>query len=144
MFVTAGAAFIDEMGYSMSRLDIESNFSDCGTTVLKAGNDQRSKNPSQIVDHEIVHLTKLRTRPHEHVSHDVPGKRKLPVSTVKMLAGRECNLSGRGRFSSADRCHMLSRYLPVNGPSLVDQMTSRAYVSKFSTDGSLFVAGFQV
>ncbi|XP_050237419.1 LEC14B protein isoform X4 [Mercurialis annua] len=73
----------------------------------------------------------------------MPGKRKLPVSTVKMLAGREGNYSGRGRFSAADRCHMLGRYLPVNGPWLIDQMTSRAYVSQFSADGSLFVAGFQ-
>jgi WD repeat-containing protein 23 len=61
-----------------------------------------------------------------------------------MLAGRESNRSGRGRFSSADRCHILSRYLPVNGPWLIDQMPSRAYVSQFSADGSLFVAGFQV
>ncbi|XP_050899281.1 LEC14B protein-like [Lathyrus oleraceus] len=35
------------------------------------------------------------------------------------------------------------RYLPVNGPWLIDQMPSRAYVSQFSADGSLFVAGFQ-
>ncbi|XP_039020946.1 LEC14B protein-like [Hibiscus syriacus] len=60
-----------------------------------------------------------------------------------MLAGREGNYSGRGRFSSADCCHMLSSYFPVNGPWLVDQTTSRAYVSQFSADGSLFVAGFQ-
>lgn len=39
---------------------------------------------------------------------------------------------------------MISRYLPVNGPWLVDQMTSWAYVSQFSADGFLFVAGFQV
>ncbi|KAJ6329210.1 hypothetical protein OIU77_010812 [Salix suchowensis] len=38
---------------------------------------------------------------------------------------------------------MLSRYLPVKGPWLVDQMSTRAYVSQFSADGSLFVAGFQ-
>ncbi|XP_057963742.1 LEC14B protein isoform X2 [Malania oleifera] len=60
-----------------------------------------------------------------------------------MLAARQGNYSGRGRFSVADCCHILSRYLPVSGPSVVDRMKSRAYVSQFSADGSLFVAGFQ-
>jgi hypothetical protein len=39
---------------------------------------------------------------------------------------------------------VLSRYLPTKGPWIVDRMGSRAYVSQFSDDGSLFVAGFQV
>ncbi|KAG6431124.1 hypothetical protein SASPL_109199 [Salvia splendens] len=53
-------------------------------------------------------------------------------------------LSGRGRFSLSDSCHVLSRYLPVRcTPSVVNKMKSRAYVSQFSDDGSLFVAGFQ-
>ncbi|XP_050942849.1 LEC14B homolog isoform X4 [Cucumis melo] len=65
------------------------------------------------------------------------------MSTSASGEGRECNYSGKGRFSAGDCCHVLSRYLPVNGPWLVDQMTSRAYVSQFSSDGSLFVAGFQ-
>nr|GFC22425.1 LEC14B protein [Tanacetum cinerariifolium] len=51
--------------------------------------------------------------------------------------------TGRGRFSSADRCHMLNKYLPVKGPTIVDQLTTRAYVSQFSNDGALFVAAFQ-
>ncbi|KAL8171326.1 hypothetical protein V2J09_023130 [Rumex salicifolius] len=86
---------------------------------------------STLLDHEIAQLTKLRSGPAN------------PVSTVKLLASRECNFSRRGRFSSADRCHVLSRYLPVNGPYLVDQMDSCAYVSQFSADGSLFVAAYQ-
>ncbi|KAK7860327.1 LEC14B homolog isoform X2 [Quercus suber] len=60
-----------------------------------------------------------------------------------MLVARETNHSGRGRFSSADSCHVLSRYLPINGPWRVDRMKSGAYTSQFSADGSLFVAGFQ-
>ncbi|XP_047949913.1 LEC14B homolog isoform X2 [Salvia hispanica] len=61
-----------------------------------------------------------------------------------MMLGRECNYSGRGRFSLSDSCHVLSRFLPVRRtPSVVDKMKSRAYVSQFSDDGSLFVAGFQ-
>jgi len=78
------------------------------------------------------------------LSKDMPGRSRLPVSTMKMLVGREGNYSGRGRFSSADSCHVLSRYLPVNGPCTVDQLDSRTYVSQFSDDGTLFVAGCQV
>ncbi|KAL8128607.1 hypothetical protein V2J09_017762, partial [Rumex salicifolius] len=86
---------------------------------------------SNHLDHEIAQLTSLRSGP------------TRPVSIVKMLAARQSNLSGRGRFSSAESCHALSRYLPVQGPYTVDQMDSCAYVSQFSADGSLFVAGYQ-
>lgn len=104
---------------------------------------QGSDHNSCCLDHEIAQLTKLRTLPHELLGRGVPGKNKLPVSTLKMLFGRESNYSGRGRFSTADGCHVLSRYLPVNGPWWVDNVESRAYLSQFSSDGSLFVAGFQ-
>ncbi|KAL4570259.1 hypothetical protein LXL04_025911 [Taraxacum kok-saghyz] len=93
---------------------------------------------------EIAVATKLRSKPHQFYSRILPGKSEgMPISPVKMLAGREGNYSGRGRFTSADRCHLSSRYLPVNGPSVIDQMSSCAYVSQFSADGTLFVAGFQ-
>ncbi|XP_027933698.1 LEC14B homolog isoform X1 [Vigna unguiculata] len=95
------------------------------------------------LDHEIAQLTKLRSSPHELLGRVVPGRMRLPASTVRMLVGREGNFSGRGRFSSADGCHVLSRYLPTKGPWIVDRMKSRAYVSQFSDDGSLFIAGFQ-
>ncbi|KZV14942.1 hypothetical protein F511_36229 [Dorcoceras hygrometricum] len=94
-------------------------------------------------DDEISQLTKIKSTPHGHLSRTVPGKAKLPISPVKMLLGRECNYNGRGRFSLSDGCHVLSRYLPVNGPSVVDTIRSCTYVSQFSTDGSLFIAGFQ-
>ncbi|XP_048336142.1 LEC14B protein isoform X2 [Ziziphus jujuba] len=131
------------MGYSMSRLEVESDLCDDGKTISEVSSGQRSSRPSNNLDHEIAQVTKLKSQPHELFSQGVHGRRNLPVSTVKMLAGRECNYSGRGRFSSADCCHLLSKYLPVNGPWLVDQMNSRAYVSQFSADGSLFVAAFQ-
>ncbi|XVE73219.1 hypothetical protein DITRI_Ditri11bG0099500 [Diplodiscus trichospermus] len=144
MFVTASGLAIDEMGYAMSRLEIESELLDAANVTNEAGSSNRSNKPSSnVVDHDIAQLTNLRSGPQERLRQFMPGKQKLPVSPVKMLAGREGNYSGRGRFSSADCCHMLSRYLPVNGPWLVDQMASRAYVSQFSADGSLFVAGFQ-
>ncbi|KAE8076897.1 hypothetical protein FH972_015519 [Carpinus fangiana] len=99
--------------------------------------------PSNYLDHEIAQLTKLRSMPQGLLGREGPGRLRLPISTFKMLVGREGNHSGRGRFSSADGCHVLSRYLPVNGAFRVDRMKSRAYVSQFSADGSLFVAGFQ-
>ncbi|XP_017223657.1 LEC14B homolog isoform X1 [Daucus carota subsp. sativus] len=95
------------------------------------------------LDHDIAQLTRLKSEPHKYMSRRLPGKSMLPISPVEMLARREANFSGRGRFSSADGCHVLNRYLPVNGPSLIDTMDSSGYVSQFSGDGSLFVAGFQ-
>ncbi|KAI3728210.1 hypothetical protein L6452_16842 [Arctium lappa] len=93
---------------------------------------------------EIEVDTKLRSKPHRFLSRVLPGKSEgMPISPVKMLAGREGNYSGRGRFTAADGCHVSSRYLPVNGPSVIDRMPSCAYVSQFSADGTLFVAGFQ-
>ncbi|GAB4851207.1 hypothetical protein Ancab_030501 [Ancistrocladus abbreviatus] len=109
-----------------------------GASTGKGGNEGSSS-----VDHEILQLTKLRSGPSEHLRRMVRGSTKVPISTVKMLAAREGNYSGRGRFSSADNCHVSSRYLPVNGPYMVDQMNSCAYVSQFSADGSLLVAAYQ-
>lgn len=95
-------------------------------------------------DDEFAQLTKLRSAPHKRMCRVWPHKARLPISPVKMLLGRECNYSGRGRFSLSDSCHVLSQYLPTNGPYVFDRMKSCAYVSQFSDDGSLFVAGFQV
>ncbi|MBA0736467.1 hypothetical protein Gogos_010018 [Gossypium gossypioides] len=108
------------MGYAMSRLEIESELFEGGNVTNEAGCSNRFDKPFCNVDHEIAQLTNLKSVPNERLHQLMPGKKKLPVSPVKMLAGRE-----------ADIC----RY--------VDQMTSQAYVSQFSADGSLFVAGFQ-
>lgn len=96
------------------------------------------------IDHEIAHLTKLRSEASERTRKGMLNGQKLPISTLKMISGREANCSGRGRFSSADCMYVLGRYLPVHDPKCVDDMDSKAYVSQFSTDGSLLVAGFQV
>lgn len=92
---------------------------------------------------EISQLTKLRSEPCEKTRRGMPNGRKLPISIAKMIAGREANCSGRGRFSSADRAHVGRWFLPVNVPWCVDDMDSNAYVSQFSADGSVLVAGFQ-
>lgn len=144
MYAISSALYIDEMGYAMSRLEIESNLCEDGNAIHEDSSSQRTKRPLINLDNEIAHITKLKSKPHQLLGQVGLGRPEFPVSPMKMLAGRESNYSGRGRFSSADRCHLLSRYLPVNGPWLIDQMASRAYVSQFSADGSLFVAGFQV
>lgn len=96
-------------------------------------------------DGEFSQLTKLRSAPHRHQRRVLPEETRSLVSPVHMMIGRECNFSGRGRFSLSDSCHVLSRYLPVHStPHAIDKMKSCAYVSQFSDDGSLFVAGFQV
>ncbi|KAM1086779.1 hypothetical protein EV1_012420 [Malus domestica] len=116
---------------------------DSGNSAEGSGSSKGPDEVSNDFDHEIAQLTKHRSRPHRLLSGDMAGKSRLPVSTMKMLAGRESNYSGRGRFSLADCCHVLSRYLPINGPWGVDQSRSPAYVSQFSNDGLAFVAGFQ-
>ena len=143
-FVFASGTSVGEMGYAMSRLEMDSELCGGDKTMPEAGSSKRASKSLNKLDHEIAQVTKLNSSPHKQLAKLVPGTQKLSVSPVKMLVGREANYSTRGRFSAADRCHMLSRYLPVKGPRLVDQMSTRAYVSQFSADGSLFVAGFQV
>lgn len=113
-------------------------------TFNSGSSSQQTNEQSDYFDHEIAQLTKLRSGPHKFLRRTAPGRLRQPVSTVEMLVGREANYSGRGRFSAADSCHVLSRYLPVNGPWKVDHMKTRVYISQFSADGSLFVAGSQV
>nr|XP_043637322.1 LEC14B protein [Erigeron canadensis] len=143
MFFRAWNTAIGDMGYALSRLEIDPDYSDSESSLV--GDDHDSPRPSSQndLDHEVAQLTKIRSAPHERLKRVLPRREEFPVSPVKMLAGREGNYSGRGRFSSADQCHLLNKYLPVKGPSTIDQLTTRAYVSQFSNDGSLFVAAFQ-
>ncbi|KAG6551331.1 hypothetical protein Mapa_007117 [Marchantia paleacea] len=71
------------------------------------------------------------------------GRPREAVNVLSMLAGREINVTGKSNFSRAEQCHIASNYLPTHGPSMVEEMNSRAYTGQFSADGSLFVAGFQ-
>ncbi|KAH9620357.1 hypothetical protein KSS87_005775 [Heliosperma pusillum] len=135
-------AILREMGQYVSRLDMDSDDSQLDDANSSGYNDIDG-NSSKFLDNEIAHLTRLRSQPNEGLCKVAPGKSESYVSMVKMLARREANSSGRGRFTSADRGHAASRYLPVNGPWHIDQMNSRTYVSQFSTDGSLFISGFQ-
>ncbi|KAJ4769019.1 Transducin family protein / WD-40 repeat family protein [Rhynchospora pubera] len=91
------------------------------------------------IDEEISHLTKLSSEPSHSTGRFIQGNHKKPLSSFKLLAGRE----GTGRLSLADRAYVMGRHLPLKGPWFLDCMDSEAYVSRFSDDGSLFVAGFR-
>ncbi|CAA7388679.1 unnamed protein product [Spirodela intermedia] len=131
------------MGYKMSKLELDSNTCDNDTGSSGSCTFQRFSRGSFEIDSEIAHITKLRSEPNEKLHKTMNSEKRMPVSVVKMLSAREANFSKTGNFSLADRSHVLGRYLPVNGPCCIDRMNSRAYVSQFSADGSLFVAGFQ-
>lgn len=134
----------DNLDSALSRLEIDSELCEAETPDSVKDENSSPNKPINFLDNDVAQITKLRSAPHDKLGHMVPGKREHRVSTVKMLAGRECNYSGRGKFSSSDWCHVVSRYLPVKCLSVVDQMTTRAYVSQFSADGSLCVVAFQV
>lgn len=131
------------MGYGMSKQELDPDL--CDNQQTSGGAHVRQRHDKDFdIDNEIFYLIRLRSEPSESTRKSTHARRKMPISTVRMLSGREGNCSGRGRFSLSDCSYVLGRYLPVNGPCLVDRMDTRAYVSQFSADGSLFVAGFQV
>ena len=100
-----------------------------------------AKGVDLLLDSSIACLTKTLSAPGQGYRYHV---KNGMVHTVRMLHGRETNASKRGRWSRAECCHMAARYLPVDSPKIIDQMSSRVYVGQFSSDGSLFVGGCQV
>lgn len=98
----------------------------------------------EALDHAIAHSTALGWSPSEGSLRLGRRKAGSAVNVMTMLKGREINVSRNGRFSRAECCHVSARFLPTDGPSVVDRLNSRAYIGQFSLDGTLFVAGFQV
>ena len=96
------------------------------------------------IDDEVSHLTRIRSEPSQKTLGAFYAGRKRGISTFGLLSGRESGRSGAGGFSSADCAYAARYHLPTKGPRCVDDMTSEAYVSQFSSDGSLLVAGFRV
>ncbi|GLJ42864.1 hypothetical protein SUGI_0888520 [Cryptomeria japonica] len=82
------------------------------------GREKREDIPP--LNQEVAHITKLSTAPNGMLSRVYGKNQKGCISTISMLAGREANVSGRGKFSAADRCHVASRYMPTGGPVQVD------------------------
>ena len=95
------------------------------------------------IEEEVSHLTRMRSEPCPRGR-----KRGHNLSAFEMLSSRESGRSGRagggGGFCSADRAYAAGKHLPAEGPWCVEDMDSEAYVSQFSADGSLLVAGFRV
>ncbi|TVU19332.1 hypothetical protein EJB05_35476 [Eragrostis curvula] len=128
------------MGYGMSRLEEEYYEPETQDTVGSSSaevNEEFSK-----LHNDIFQLTRMRSRLSESI-YKSTGTYRGTISMAKLLSGREIDCSGKGMFSSGDRAFVLGRYVPKYGPELLDRMDSRAYVSQFSADGTLFVAGFQ-
>jgi WD repeat-containing protein 23 len=125
------------MGYGMSRL--HEAYSEHEGENTDGSSPVEVKNEFSKLHNDIFQLTRLRSGPSEGVRKSMDA-----ASITRLLRGREVNSSGNGKFSSVDRAFALGHYLPVDGPKILDRMDSRAYVSQFSADGSLFVAGFQV
>jgi WD repeat-containing protein 23 len=128
------------MGYGMSRLEDE-YYEPEGQNTDGSGSVQVNDEFAKL-HNDIFHMTRMRSRLTERYK-SMDTNRGL-ISTAKLLSRREIDCSGKGMFSSCDRAFVLGRCVPMNGPELLDRMDSRAYVSQFSADGTLFVAGFQV
>ncbi|XP_011628001.1 LEC14B homolog isoform X2 [Amborella trichopoda] len=138
-----GEEFIDDLNYARSSIEKEFDIHDCDRPTQLGRGTQAHLGQFPVLDNEIAHSIKVRSKPSDMISRITRAKASTYVSTVKMLLGRESNYSGKGRFSSADCCHVLSRYVPVNGPWIIDKTESRAYTSQFSADGTFFITGFQ-
>ena len=96
------------------------------------------------IEEEVSHLTRVRSEPCPGTRAAIHGaRRKRDFSAFEMLSSRESGLSGGGGFCSADRAYAAGKHLPSEGPWCVEDMDSEAYVSQFSSDGSLLVAGFR-
>jgi len=130
------------MGYGMSRLEEEYCEPEAQNTA-GASSAQANEEFSNL-HNDIFQMTRIRSRLSGTIYNKSMSTYSGMVSTSKLLSAREINCSGKGMFSSGDRAFVVGRYVPKYGPELLDRMDSRAYVSQFSTDGTLFVAGFQV
>ncbi|TKW24585.1 hypothetical protein SEVIR_3G059500v4 [Setaria viridis] len=92
---------------------------------------------------EVFHLTRARSELCHRARGATSARRKRPFSTFELLSARECGRTGGAGFAAADRAYVGSRHIPTKGPWGVDEVDSEAYVSQFSADGSLLVAGFR-
>ncbi len=115
-----------------------------GPLSVSSGSEGSEVLPVPLDHDHLTHATALRNAASAGSARLANVKPCELVNTQTMLAGREFNVSKNGRFSRAECCHVASRYLPTDGPLVVEQLNSRAYIGQFSKDGTLFVAGFQV
>jgi DDB1- and CUL4-associated factor 11 len=129
------------MGYGMSRLEEEYYEPEVQNTAASSSTEVREGFSN--LHNDIFQMTRIRSGLSGSIYKSMSTYTGT-ISTSKLLSRREVDCSGKGKFSSSDRVFVIGRYVPKYGPELVDRMDSRAYVSQFSADGTLFVAGFQV
>ncbi|KAJ7559677.1 hypothetical protein O6H91_04G096100 [Diphasiastrum complanatum] len=124
----------------------ELDHGDCDRRQSSHRKISKKKEKSESVaplEHALAHLTSLGVAPSAGSTKFGRVKGGQTVNTLHMLAGREINVSNTGKFSEAERRHVATRFLPEDGPSVIDRINSRAYIGQFSGDGTLFIAGFQ-
>ncbi|KAL6608186.1 hypothetical protein ACP70R_041249 [Stipagrostis hirtigluma subsp. patula] len=95
------------------------------------------------IDRQVAFLTGARSEPCYKTRGAAHAGRTRPFSTFRLLSARESGRAGGGGFASADRAYVGSKLIPTRGPWEVDDVDSEAYVSQFSGDGSLLIAGFR-
>ena len=71
-------------------------------------------------------------------------RRRFGAPDEALVSAREAGPAGGAGFSAADRAYLGRQHIPTKGPWGVDDVDSEAYVSQFSADGSLLIAGFRV
>ncbi|CAL4910378.1 unnamed protein product [Urochloa decumbens] len=116
--------------------------------VRRSARGEASRNADRELDrfamaNEVFHLTRARSELCHRSRGAASARRRRPFSTFELVSARESGRTGGAGLSSADRAYVGSRHIPTKGPWGVDEMDSEAYVSQFSADGSLLVAGFR-
>nr|GEZ10497.1 LEC14B protein-like [Tanacetum cinerariifolium] len=96
MFFRAWNTAIGDMGYALSRLEIDPDFSDSESSPV--GDDHESPQPSSQneLDHEVAHLTKLRSQPHDNL------KRVLPLLCNIVVLHQFGKMTSQTRYSVVD------------------------------------------
>ncbi|KAJ4786018.1 Guanine nucleotide-binding protein G(I)/G(S)/G(T) subunit beta-1 [Rhynchospora pubera] len=131
-----------QMGYNISRLTMDDDEpSNHAQPSLNQPSSYMVREMFEL-DNEIFHITMLKSKPSEGLC-QATRSMESNMSTFRMLSGREINSGKNGGFSKADRSCVLGGCLAVNGPHKIDKGSTRAYVSRFSDDGSLLVTAFQ-
>ncbi|KAJ1261576.1 hypothetical protein BS78_09G040800 [Paspalum vaginatum] len=92
---------------------------------------------------EVSQLTRAASEPCFRARGAASASRKKPFSAFELVSARESGRAGGAGFSAADRAYVGRQHVPTRGPWSVDDVDSEAYVSQFSADGSLLVAGFR-
>ena len=109
-----------------------------GESSLKAAERDREVERFTLCG-KMSHLTRATSEPCRRARGAASALRKRPFSAFELVSAREAGRAGGAGFSVADRAAH-----PTKGPWGVDDVDSEAYVSQFSADGSLLIAGFRV